>query len=80
VAAAQNAGHKLLSQAAKKGVKNTARLPRTAGLKTISEMTDALTKAGLDPSRLQERAEMLAKVRGAERKRKRVRATFGLVW
>lgn len=30
-----------------------------------------MTKAGLDPSRIQERAEMLAKVQGAARKRKR---------
>ena len=29
-----------------------------------------MTKAGLDPSRIQERAEMLAKVQGAKRKRK----------
>jgi nucleolar GTP-binding protein len=28
-----------------------------------------MTKAGLDPSRIQERAEMLAKVQGAKRKR-----------
>ena len=32
-------------------------------------MTTELTKAGLDPSRIQERAEMLAKVQGAKRKR-----------
>jgi hypothetical protein len=30
-----------------------------------------MTKAGLDPSRIQERAEMLAKLQGTERKRKR---------
>ena len=52
-------------------MKNTARLPRTAGLRTLSELTTGLTKAGLDPSRIQERAEMLAKVAGAKRKRDR---------
>lgn len=62
---------KLVSQSTKKAMKNTARLPRTAGLRTLSEMTTELTKAGLDPSRIQERAEMLAKVAGAKRKRQR---------
>ncbi len=52
-------------------MKNGARLPRTAGLRTLSELTDSMTKAGLDPSRIQERAIQLAKVRTAERKRKR---------
>ena len=52
-------------------MKNTARLPRTAGLRTLSELTTELTKAGLDPSRIQERAEILAKAQGAKRKRER---------
>jgi nucleolar GTP-binding protein len=52
-------------------MKNTARLPRTAGLRTLSELSSELTKAGLDPSRITERAEMLAKVQGAKRKRAR---------
>ena len=52
-------------------MKNRAVLPRTAGLRTLSELTTGLTKAGLDPSRIQERAEMLAKVAGAKRKRQR---------
>lgn len=54
---------------AKKHAKNRTNLPRTAGLRTISEMAESLTAAGLDPSRLQERAAMLAKARGAKRKR-----------
>lgn len=58
-------------------MKNHARFPRTAGLRTMGEMSEAMTRAGLDPSRIQERAEMLAKVRGAERKRKRV--SFGVL-
>jgi nucleolar GTP-binding protein len=52
-------------------MKNKARLPRTAGLRTISELTTDLTKAGLDPSRVQERAIMIAKMRGGPRKRGR---------
>lgn len=62
---------KLISQATKKGMKNRAALPRTAGLRTLSELTTEMTKAGLDPSRIQERAEILAKVAGAKRKRMR---------
>lgn len=62
---------KITSQSVKKSQKNQARLPRTAGLRTLSELTTELTKAGLDPSRIQARAEMLAKLQGAERKRKR---------
>ncbi|KAJ3770142.1 P-loop containing nucleoside triphosphate hydrolase protein [Lentinula raphanica] len=61
--------HKIHSQSIKKSKKNQARLPRTAGLRTLSEMTDALTKAGLDPSRITERAQMLAKAAGVKRKR-----------
>ncbi|KIK70495.1 hypothetical protein GYMLUDRAFT_32521 [Collybiopsis luxurians FD-317 M1] len=63
--------HKIHSQSLKKAKKNQARLPRTAGLRTLSEMTDALTKAGLDPSRITERAQTLAKAAGAKRKRAR---------
>ncbi|KAF8893618.1 GTP binding protein 4 [Infundibulicybe gibba] len=55
----------------KKSKRNQSRLPRTAGLRTLSELTTEMTKAGLDPSRIQERAEMLAKLQGTERKRKR---------
>ncbi|GLB45009.1 hypothetical protein LshimejAT787_1900870 [Lyophyllum shimeji] len=61
--------HKMQSQSLKKSKKHQARLPRTAGLRTISELTTELTKAGYDPSRIQERATMLAKIQGAKRKR-----------
>ncbi|KAF8907939.1 GTP binding protein 4 [Gymnopilus junonius] len=61
--------HKIKSQSIKKSKKNQARLPRTAGLRTLSELTTELTAAGLDPSRIQERAEMIAKLQGAKRKR-----------
>ncbi|KAI0283724.1 P-loop containing nucleoside triphosphate hydrolase protein [Russula aff. rugulosa BPL654] len=40
----------------KKKIKNKARLPRTAGLRTLTDLTTDLTKAGIDPSRVQERA------------------------
>ena len=55
----------------KKKIKNKARLPRTAGLRTLTDLTTDLTKAGIDPSRVQERAVMIAKMRGAGHKRKR---------
>lgn len=55
----------------KKKIKNKARLPRTAGLRTLTDLTTDLTKAGIDPSRVQERAVMIAKMRAAGRKRKR---------
>jgi nucleolar GTP-binding protein len=71
IEARSNLTHKIRSQSIKKSKKNQSRLPRTATLRTISELTTELTKAGLDPSRIQERAEMLAKLQGAQRKRKR---------
>ncbi|KAG6864963.1 hypothetical protein C0991_005912 [Blastosporella zonata] len=61
--------HKIQSQSIKKSKKNQARLPRTVGLRTLTELTSELTKAGLDPTRIQERATMLAKIQGAKRKR-----------
>lgn len=63
--------HKVKSQLDKKSRRNQARLPRTAGLRTLTELTDELTKAGLDPSRIQERAERIAKLHAVQRKRKR---------
>lgn len=63
--------HKIHSQSIKKSKKNQSRLPRTVGLRTLSEMTGALTKAGLDPSRITDRATMLAKAAGVKRKRAR---------
>ncbi|KAK7692118.1 hypothetical protein QCA50_003737 [Cerrena zonata] len=62
---------KLISQITKKAGKHRAPLPRTAGLRTLHELTSGLTKAGLDPSRIQERADALAKVAGEKRKRQR---------
>jgi hypothetical protein len=55
----------------KKKMKNKARLPRTAGLRTLTDLTTDLTKAGIDPSRVQERAVIIAKMRAAGSKRKR---------
>ena len=59
----------------KKKLKNRPVLPRTAALTTLSEMAEKLTKAGYDPSRIVERATLIAKSRGAQtqlaKKRKR---------
>jgi hypothetical protein len=62
---------KLISQATKKSMKHNARLPRTAGLKTLSELSASLRKAGLDPSRIEQRAALIAKAKGLGGKRKR---------
>ncbi|TFY55604.1 hypothetical protein EVJ58_g8141 [Rhodofomes roseus] len=48
---------KLISQSSKKSMKNQAKLPRTVGLRTLSELSSELTKAGYNPSRIEERAE-----------------------
>ncbi|THU77145.1 GTP binding protein 4, partial [Dendrothele bispora CBS 962.96] len=60
---------RLNSQSTKKSLKNHAKLPRTAGLRTLSELSKGLTRAGYDPSRIRERAEGLVKVVGEKRKR-----------
>lgn len=60
---------KMQSQVIKGAQKHRVRLPRTAGLRTLSELTTSLKKAGYDPSSIQQRAEMIAKVQGAKRKR-----------
>lgn len=62
--------HKAATQDKKK-MKNRPIMPRTAGLVTVSKMAEKLTKAGIDPSRVVERAQLIAKARSAERKRKR---------
>ena len=62
---------KVISQSSKKGMRNRAPLPRTAALRTLSELTSGFKRAGLDSSRIKERAEMLAKVQGEKRKRQR---------
>jgi len=59
--------HKHVSQANKKNMRNRARMPRTAGLRTLSEMSQKMTAAGIDPSRIEERARVLARARGAKR-------------
>ncbi|KAF8634272.1 hypothetical protein AX17_004229 [Amanita inopinata Kibby_2008] len=70
--------HKIISQQIKKAQKNKARLPRTAGLRTLSELTDEMTKAGLDPSKIQQRADLLIKVKVAkEQAHKRKRGEAG---
>ena len=69
---AEREAHKILAQNSKKATKNAAKLPRTAGLRTITELTTELTKAGYDPSRIEERAALLAKIAG-QKNRKRSR-------
>lgn len=66
----ESKSYRLQSQMMKKAQKNKARLPRTAALRTLTDLTDSLTKAGYDPSRIQDRAEIIAKVQGAKRKRR----------
>ncbi|OAX40912.1 P-loop containing nucleoside triphosphate hydrolase protein [Rhizopogon vinicolor AM-OR11-026] len=61
--------HKIHSQSLKKSKKNQSRLPRTAGLRTLSELTTELKKAGYDPSSIEARAGVLAKAQSAKRKR-----------
>ncbi|KAJ7090884.1 P-loop containing nucleoside triphosphate hydrolase protein [Mycena belliarum] len=52
--------HKIKSQSLKKSKKNQSRLPRSAGLATLSQMTADLTKAGLDPGRILDRAAVIS--------------------
>lgn len=48
---------------------NQSRLPRTAGLQTLTGLTTEMTAAGLNPSRIQEQAVILAKVLAVKQKR-----------
>lgn len=68
VEAQKSLTHKTHSQSLKKTRKNQSRLPRTAGLRTLSELTTELKKAGYDPSSIEARAGVLAKAQGAKRK------------
>jgi nucleolar GTP-binding protein len=68
VTSIQNRPH-AQAQLLKKSKRTQSRLLHTAGLRMLTELTRELSKAGLDPSWIQERAEMIAKVRGAKRKR-----------
>lgn len=61
--------HKMHSQSLKKSKKNQSRLPRTATLRTLSELTSEFKKAGYDPSSIEARAGMLAKAQSVKRKR-----------
>ncbi|KAJ7583405.1 P-loop containing nucleoside triphosphate hydrolase protein [Mycena floridula] len=69
--------HKIHSQSIKKSKKNQSRIPRTAALRTITELSAEMTKAGLDPSRIEDRARLLAKVAGAKVGSKRKRDDDG---
>jgi nucleolar GTP-binding protein len=48
---------------------NHPSLPRAVQRRTVSDLSSALTKAGYDPSRIEERAALLAKAAGSKRKR-----------
>ncbi|KAJ7146931.1 hypothetical protein C8R44DRAFT_758504 [Mycena epipterygia] len=48
--------HKIKSQSLKKSKKNQSRLARSTGLATLTHMAAQLTKAGLDPNRIVDRA------------------------
>ncbi|KAG8943730.1 Nucleolar GTP-binding protein 1 [Tulasnella sp. 424] len=63
-----NKSKKVIS--AMKRVKNNhPTLPRGKAPRSLSSLTQALTKAGYDPSKIEERAILLAKAAGAKRKR-----------
>ncbi|KIL58634.1 hypothetical protein M378DRAFT_311322 [Amanita muscaria Koide BX008] len=66
--------NKMRSQSLKKAQKNKSRLPRTATLRNLSELSEEMRKAGLDPSSIEERAKWLVKMSEAKQqhaKRKR---------
>jgi nucleolar GTP-binding protein len=50
----------------KKAQKNKARLPRTASLRTLSELSAETTRAGLNPSKIEEREKLLVKMQIAK--------------
>ncbi|KAF8633800.1 hypothetical protein AX15_001242 [Amanita polypyramis BW_CC] len=53
--------NKLKSQSMKKAQKNKARMPRTASLRTLSELSEGMKKAGLDPTSIEQRAILLVR-------------------
>ena len=56
--------HIRLVNAQKNKLQNRPVIPRTSQHRTLSEMTRKLTEAGYDPTRIEERARVLAKARG----------------
>ncbi|KAI0032700.1 P-loop containing nucleoside triphosphate hydrolase protein [Vararia minispora EC-137] len=65
----QVALEKKMASQAKKTLKNRPRLPASTKVRTLSELTRDMTAVGLDPSRIEQRAIILAKAAGAKRKR-----------
>ncbi|KAG8905329.1 Nucleolar GTP-binding protein 1 [Tulasnella sp. 403] len=61
---------KMLINARNRSKHNHPTVPRTATTRTLSELSKSLSKAGYDPSRIQERAAILAQVVGSKRKRR----------
>lgn len=60
---------KMVVSALKRVKNNHPTLPRGKAPRSLSSLTQALTKAGYDPSKIEERAILLAKAAGAKRKR-----------
>ena len=46
-------------------MRNRAQLPRTNRLRTLNDMSQKMTEAGLDPGRIQARAKELARAKAA---------------
>ncbi|KAL1700264.1 P-loop containing nucleoside triphosphate hydrolase protein [Schizophyllum commune] len=67
VEAQANLKAKITSQAIKKSKRNQPPLPRTAGLRTLSELSAGMRAAGHDPSRIEGRAKALAKAQKRKR-------------
>lgn len=63
-----NRGKKKISSM-KRVKSNHPTLPRVKAPRSLSNLSQALTKAGYDPSKIEERAILLAKAAGAKRKR-----------
>jgi len=65
---AQNAlANKIRSQSIKKSMRNQARFPRTADLRSLSDLSTELKKAGYDLSTsIEARAGILAKAQAAK--------------
>ncbi|WFC98772.1 Nucleolar GTP-binding protein 1 [Malassezia yamatoensis] len=60
---------KIMAQS-KKSLQGRAQLPRKLQHRTLSQMTDTMRAAGIDPSNIEMRAELLAKAKGLVGKRK----------
>jgi nucleolar GTP-binding protein len=60
-----------MNNIAKNRLQNVPVVPRTVRKRTVAEMAKELKQAGHDPSRIEERAKMIAQARNVQSKRKR---------